>query len=384
MKKLSVLNLIGINPNKLGALEEYALSISKELIQRGYFAAVGFIEYPPPWLMQKFVSAKIEVLKFNYENGRIHFIQNLRKAILKYRFNILHVTFYDIYSPDFIIATALNSCKLFYSDQYSRDSHPIKGVKSIFPFLRNRLCQRFIHTIIADAEFIKKCHVQDHFEKPEKIKVIYNGVNLNRFRISAKMKWQNILSEFSISDNSSIIVTIAHCSWVKGLNYFLDAAKIVIKQRPDSIFIIIGDGPERHTLVRQAANLGLSDKCIFTGIRTDTEVFLAAADIFVLLSVWEEAFSFSLLEAMASGCPVVATDIGAIPESVKNGVTGILVPPRDAEAAGKAILNLLNDEPLRLKMGIAARERIEKNFPLENWVNQTIDLYENAINHSRT
>lgn len=377
MKKLSVLTLIYINPNKLGALEEYALSLSTELIRRGHFAAVGFQEYPPPWLMEKFDSSGIEVLKLSLSNGGFKFIRDLRKAIRKYGINLVHATFYDTYSLPLIIATLGRSCNLFYSDQISRipDDRPKRGLTGIFRFLKSRLYQRFIRTIIADAEFIKECQIQDLFTKPNKLKVIYNGVNLQRFGKISYGNRSHILTKLNIPTDSSVIVTIAQFSWVKGLNYLLDAAKMVIKERPNTIFFIIGDGPERVPLEKQAADLGLSDNCIFTGMRVDTEVFLSAADIYVLPSVWEEAFSFSLLEAMASGCPVVSTRTGAIPESVQDGVTGILVPPRDAKATTDAILKLLNDEPLRLEMGLAARKRVEDHFSLDHWINQTIDLY---------
>jgi len=124
---------------------------------------------------------------------------------------------------------------------------------------------------------------------------------------------------------------------------------------------------------------GLKDNVFFTGMRIDTEVFLSVADVFVLTSVWEEAFAFSLLEAMASGSPVVATRIGAIPESVEDGVTGILIPPHDAKATATAILRLLNDSTLRSKLGLMGRKRVERHFSLDHWVNQTIKLYENVF-----
>ncbi len=165
----------------------------------------------------------------------------------------------------------------------------------------------------------------------------------------------------------------------KGLNYFLDAAQIVIKDRPSTTFVIVGDGPDRSNLERHAVNLGIRDKCIFTGMRVDTEVFLSITDVFVLLSVWEEAFAFSLLEAMASTCPVVSTRVGAIPESVQDGVTGILVPPRDAKAAAAAMLDLLNNESLRLTMADAARQRMVNQFTLEHWVDHTINLYAHIL-----
>jgi glycosyltransferase involved in cell wall biosynthesis len=108
-------------------------------------------------------------------------------------------------------------------------------------------------------------------------------------------------------------------------------------------------------------------------------MFLSIADVFVLLSVWEEAFAFTLLEAMASSCPVVATRIGAIPESILDGVTGILVPPQDTKTTAEAILKLLKDETLRRRMGIAGRERVERHFSLERWIGETIRIYEKAI-----
>jgi glycosyltransferase involved in cell wall biosynthesis len=108
-------------------------------------------------------------------------------------------------------------------------------------------------------------------------------------------------------------------------------------------------------------------------------MFLSIADVFVLLSVWEEAFAFTLLEAMASSCPVVATRRGAIPESILDGVTGILVPPQDAKATAEAILKLLNDETLRQRIGLAGRERVERYFSLERWVGETIRIYEKAV-----
>jgi glycosyltransferase involved in cell wall biosynthesis len=379
LKKYSVLNLINMNPRKFGAVEEYAMLLSKRIIERGHFAAVGFLEYPPPWLMERFNSLGIRVLKFKSSSGTIRFILELRKAIQKYNLSIVHGTFYPTYSLDLIIGTMVNGCKLIYSDQESRTSHPSGGIKNIFRLIRNRLYGKYIHTIIADAEFIKECQIRDHFTRPDKLSVIYNGVNLQRFGKTDSGQRPHILSKFHISPESSIIVTIAKCIPEKGLNYFLEAAKTIIATRPNSFFFIVGDGPEQSALDQQASRLGLKDKVIFAGLRVDTEVFLSVADVFVLLSTWEEAFAFSLLEAMASGCPVVASRIGAIPESVLDGVTGILVPPKDSKAAADAILKLLNDDELRLKMSVAARKRVEENFSLEQWVNKTIEVYEKAL-----
>lgn len=380
MKKLSVLTLIDMSPNKLGALEEYALRLSSELIQGGHFAAVGFSEYPPEWLKEKFKAFGIEVLKISCGNGALRFIMDIRKTIRRYGLNIIHATFYRFYSPNLIVATIGNGCKLIYSDQESRIAHPLAGFKGVFRLLRNSFFQRYIHAIIADAEFVRECQIRDHFTKPDKVPVIYNGVNLQRFRRADAAQRVDILRKLKVSHEWSVIVTIAQCIWAKGLNYFIDAANLIVRERPNSIFLIIGDGPERFELEKQTVTSGLEDNVIFTGMRVETEMFLSVADVFVLLSVWEEAFAFTLLEAMASGCPVVATRTGAIPESIQDGVTGILVPPRDAEGAARAILKFLKDDALRLKMGRAGRKRVEDHFSLEQWVSKTIELYEKAIN----
>ncbi len=379
MKKISVLTLIHMRPNKLGALEEYSLHLSAEIIRRGNHAIVGFSDYPPPWLMKKFESFGVQVLKFEPSGNRKKLIVDIRKTIQKYNLNIVHAIFYPVYSKDLILATFGNGCKLIHSDQESRISHPTKGWRSLGRYLCNRIFQRYIDAIIADAEFIRECQIKDHFTKPGKLPIIYNGVNLRRFKGATAPEKNEFLKQFDIPEHSFVIVTIAQCIKEKGLNYLLDAAKVVADKHPNSIFFVIGDGPERSNLERQALTLGIKDKIIFTGMRVDTEMFLSVADVFVLLSVWEEAFAFSLLEAMASGCPVVASRIGAIPESVLDGVTGILVPPRDAKAAADAILKLLTDDGLRLKMGMAARKRVEENFSLEQWVNKTIEVYEKAL-----
>ena len=379
VKKLSVLTLIDMNPNKMGALEEYAFHLSKTLLEKGHLAMVGFAEYPPPWLMEKFKQAGIRVLRLSSSDGAIPFIIRLRKIIEDYGLNIVHATFYPFYSPVLMVASMGNRCKLIYSDQMSRISHSSRDFKSLLRFLKNRFLQKYVYTIIADAEFIRESQIRDFHTKPDKTSVVYNGVNLKRFAKADPAQKSETLRKLGVAPDTSVIVSIAQCIKAKGLGYLIEGAEMICQERPNSIFFIIGDGPERSALVQQATALGLQDKVIFTGMRTDTEMFLSIADVFVLLSVWEEAFAFTLLEAMASSCPVVATRRGAIPESILDGVTGILVPPQDAKATAEAILKLLNDETLRQRIGLAGRERVERYFSLERWVGETIRIYEKAV-----
>lgn len=382
MTTISALTLIDMKPNKLGALEEYALSISSALIREGHAAAVAFSELPPDWLMRRFADHGVEVLQIHPYNGASAFVRDLRQVVRRRSLNILHATFYPCYDLTLILATIGSRCNLIYSDQVSRTSHPSRGMTSLVSYCRNRLYQNAIAAIIADAEFIKLCQVQDHFTPPAMVPVIYNGVNLLRFNRIDPARKSQMLAELKIPARAPVIVTIAQCIPEKGLNYYIDAAQLVVRQHPNAVFFVLGDGPQRAALEQQATDRALRDRMIFTGVRVDTEAFLSIADVFVLLSVWEEAFAFSLLEAMASGCPVVATRVGAIPESVLDGVCGILVPPRSAAAAAAAICRLLADDAARSAMGLAARQRVEQYFSLDRWVADTIDLYKRVVEDS--
>jgi hypothetical protein len=108
-----------MNPNKIGALEEYAFHLSKTLLEKGHLAMVGFSEYPPPWLLDQFNEAGIKVLRFRLSDGFIPSITRLRRMITDYGLNVVHATFYPFYSPVLMVASMGNRCKLIYSDQMS-------------------------------------------------------------------------------------------------------------------------------------------------------------------------------------------------------------------------------------------------------------------------
>jgi glycosyltransferase involved in cell wall biosynthesis len=224
VKKLSVLTLIDMNPNKFGALEEYAFHLSKTLLENGHLGMVGFSDQPPEWLREKFKASHIEVLKINHRNGTSAFIRDMRKTIRKYGLNIIHATFYPFYSANLILSTIGTGCKLIYSDQESRISHPSKGPKNLLRFLRNKFYQRLFHAIIADAEFVRECQIRDFYTKPDKTFVIYNGVNLKRFAKADPVQRSEALKKLGVPVDASVIVSIAQCIKAKCLNYFIKAA----------------------------------------------------------------------------------------------------------------------------------------------------------------
>jgi glycosyltransferase involved in cell wall biosynthesis len=140
---------------------------------------------------------------------------------------------------------------------------------------------------------------------------------------------------------------------------------------------LVGEGADREQFTKEAEALGIADHITFTGLIQDPfgEGVFESADIVCQLSEWEELFGWMIAEAMAYGKPIVATNVGGIPELVHDGVTGFLVPRGDAASAAAKLAALAADPQLRRKLGDAGRKLVEENFNLQRNVSQLVELY---------
>lgn len=161
----------------------------------------------------------------------------------------------------------------------------------------------------------------------------------------------------------------------KGLATFLAAAARVAAADPRARFVLIGDGPARGDLERRAASLGLPDRVRFLGERPDAVSLLPGLDLLVQPSLWE-GFGLSVLEGMAAGVPVVATRVGGLPEVVRDGVDGLLVPPADPPRLAEAIASLFADPARAQRFGAAGRARARNEFHVDALVAGTASLYD--------
>jgi glycosyltransferase involved in cell wall biosynthesis len=191
-----------------------------------------------------------------------------------------------------------------------------------------------------------------------------------------------IRHEFKIPTEAPLIAVVARLNQHKGLEYFLQAAARIRTQFPEARFLVVGgsyyDPQYPKTLARLTTDLGLNERVIFTGERNDIPRILPEIDISVLPSI-NEGLSNSLLEAMTAALPIVATRVGGNPEVVEDGKTGLLIPPRDADALTDAITRLLQSPDLRRQFGHAGFERVKNNFSLAATVRRTEDLYTSLL-----
>jgi len=164
----------------------------------------------------------------------------------------------------------------------------------------------------------------------------------------------------------------------KGHPTLLEAWPAVLLGQPEATLLVIGEGSRREALTAYAASLGLGSRVVFTGRRDDVPAVTAALDVAVLPS-YREAQGLSILEAMALSRPVVATNVGGIPEMIEDGVTGLLVPPHDAPALGAAILRLLDDHPLADMLARNAHDLVHERFCVELMVRAIESIYDEAV-----
>ena len=181
--------------------------------------------------------------------------------------------------------------------------------------------------------------------------------------------------ELWLPHGSPVVGNVAALVPHKGQRHLVEAAALVVQQMPDARFVIAGEGELRESLEHQIKHHRLEKHVILAGFRPDVLSLHKAFDIFVMSSV-TEGLGTSLLDAMAAGKPIVATTAGGMPEVVRDGTTGILVPPRDHHAMADAILKLLKDVELRKQMGEAGRSLAYAEFSAERMVQQTLHVYE--------
>jgi glycosyltransferase involved in cell wall biosynthesis len=231
-----------------------------------------------------------------------------------------------------------------------------------------------VDCFICASEAIRQILLADGVAKARTV-TVHEGIDLGRVGSAPTAP---LHEELWLPHGSPIVGNVAALVPHKGQRHLVEAAALVVRQVPDARFVIAGEGELRSTLEQQIKHLGLEKHVILAGFRPDILSLHKAFDIFVLSSV-TEGLGTSLLDAMACGRPVVATTAGGIPEVVRDGETGILVPPRDHQAMADAIVRLLRTERLRRDMGAAGLSLANAKFSAERMVAETLAVYERVV-----
>jgi len=246
-------------------------------------------------------------------------------------------------------------------------------------FLCRQVFIKWIFPFVFDIEVgVSRAKVSSLDRRPgariggKKALLFYNGISLDRFsRVGTR---QDKRLEMGLLLDDPVVGSVGRLRKEKGYSIFLDSAVIVKAQIPNVKFIIIGDGEQRASLERQAERLRLTETVILAGSRSDVESLYGIMDLFVLASLWE-SLPTVILESMASGVPVVATDISGTRELIQAGRTGWLVQPGDPAYLAASIIEALSNPAKRAEVAQRARQEVVPRFSMEYIAGQYMGVY---------
>jgi glycosyltransferase involved in cell wall biosynthesis len=209
--------------------------------------------------------------------------------------------------------------------------------------------------------------------KAEKISVVPLGFNLDPF-LNSHAQQGEFRREMGLSDEHKLIGIVGRLFAIKNHALFLKSAALIVAREPAARFVVVGDGVLRPALENQAQDLGIADRVLFTGWHRDLPRICADLNVLVVSSD-NEGTPVSAIEAMAAGCPVVATRVGGLPDLIDDHKTGRLVPPRDAEALASAVLDLLNNTQTACELGQNAMAAVRQRFTVQRLLSDMDHLY---------
>ena len=355
LKQLNILHLIS-SRGFYGA-ENVIVELTKALSTSRFHATIGVFKNTHNQHMEIADVAKqsnLNVVKFIC-NGQID--RNCLKAIRVFiKNNNIHIVhshgyksnFYALLAASFEKKSTITTCHLWTGE----------SLKNIFYETLDKIWLKKFDQIVTVSDLLTD-EVLKRGVKKEKVSTIYNGIDLKRF--NDDIAPSALRKHFGIPPQCKVIGMIGRLSQQKGHVYLLEMIPHIIKQYPETVFLIVGEGDLKTELIKKAEDLQIQKNVLFTGSRDDIPDILNLLDIFVLPSL-SEGLPMVMLEAMAAGKPVIATRVGAIPKVLHHQTNGILVESRDWDGFGDAILELLNDEGKAEKIASNAKRTVAEQY----------------------
>ena len=293
-------------------------------------------------------------------------VRSFRAYVREHNIQLIHT--YDGPSTMFLIPLArLARIPVLISSQLSLRELNTRREQGFL-----RFSDRFVDRLVVNSKAVLD-DLEKHYAVPErKLALVYNGVDVNLFRAGEKFR------PAGVEEAPVVIGSIAALREEKQLHLLIDAFAAVRDVRPGVKLLIVGGGYDEQRLRERAATLRVEDGIVWIPAKTDVAEWMRAIDIFVLPSR-SESFPNGLLEAMASGCCPVGSNVGGIPELVEDGRSGLLFPSGDSGALADRLRTLLTNDQLRIQLARAAYDRAHTLFTLDRFVANTSNLYSTLL-----
>ena len=299
-------------------------------------------------------------------------------ALRRLRPDVIHTR--NVNTIEFQPIAALAGVRTRIHGEHGWDVHDLHGTSRKYRVLR-KIVRPFIDRFIVVSTGLRDYLTESIRVPPERVVLIYNGVDLGKF-CPRETRERETKQADSAGGEPIVIGTIGRMKEVKNQRLLAKAFIGLANQCPDGRsrvrLLMVGDGPLRNGLMNDLSKARLKAVSSFPGARDNIAELLRGIDIFILPSR-NEGISNTILEAMATGLPVVATRVGGTPEIVFDGITGTLINDDDVPGLMSAISNYVEDPELRRRHGLAARERVQADFNLDLMVGKYLDVYSQSV-----
>lgn len=349
----------------VGGTELSTLSLARGLREAGHRVYVMCNRHP---LADEFAQAGAVLVEAGMQRnirGLLSDAATMRRCLADHQIQIIH------FQSAFPIIMTLQSRRAIRAGGV-KAIWTCRGVSEATFRLTGRVFNHLLDFVIANCDATKSKLVSNGLS-PSRVQTIYNCPTIKMPQDLSRDS--RLLSEIGLDPETQTVGTASRLREERGVNYFLDAAAVISEQSPQARFLIAGAGPQEEELRQQASRLGIERKVHFLGARRDMDRIYPLMDVFVNPSVIRFGTDNVNIEAMAFARPVIVSDVGGGREIVADGVTGFVVPPRDAPALAEATVRLLKDNDLARRMGLAGRERILKDFTVERMVREVEAVY---------
>ncbi len=377
--------LLVIGSLGLGGAESQLAMLARGLVQRGQCCGVFVLEASGP-LRSELDAAGVRIFDGGFDSSasRVTRILQLVRALLRLWWIALRMKpravqgFLPITNLMAAVAGRFAGVPLVITARRALGTHQDR-----YPLFKpfDRLTNRLSHRVTINSRAVGEDTIRRDGIDPGKLVLIPNGLDSSRFA-SAAADRSAIREELGLLPSHQAIVCVGNLIAYKGHADLIDAIGVLAARRPDIRLLLAGEdrgiGGELH---ERAAALDIAGSVTFLGRRNDIARILAAGDLFVLPS-HEEGFSNALLEAMASGLPVIASAVGGNPEALENGTLGLLVPPGNAAALAAAIGRLLDDPAHARTLGLRARAAVAGRYSPDAMIDAHLALYQGGTHHA--
>jgi glycosyltransferase involved in cell wall biosynthesis len=321
-----------------------------------------------------FTASGVAVETLNHRRG--DYRRRLAAHVWDYQIVLGHVRFFDYFSSVPWLLRLCDVRHVVFTDANSGEWEPRPHTKH-FVRLRAQVMCKPLTRVIAISAFIRN-RLIDVGVRPDRIAVIHNGVDPERFRPDAGARLR-LSAAFPLDPDDVVVATVASLLPFKNVDVILEACAALLTRGVPVRLFVAGEGPLLADLQDLSLRLGIARRVHWLGAVPDPTTLLQASDVFTLASVGE-AFGNVLAEAMGCGVPVVATRSGGIQEVVEDGATGHLVPPGSPQALAEAVEALAKDRTLRQAMGARGVERVRQRFTVDRAVQETVAVYRSILN----